>query len=92
MHSLLCLSAFAEGQQSPSAQAEAHEYLRTAALDKDLQLKILHNTMIAGIVLAHHAALATGNTARFDDVSVPLINPWVPRACDFEHRTKEPQT
>ncbi len=35
------LSAFPEGQQSTSAQAEAHEYLRTAALDKDLQLKIL---------------------------------------------------
>jgi hypothetical protein len=35
------LSAFLEGQQSTSAQAEVHEYLRTAALDKDLQLKIL---------------------------------------------------
>ncbi len=35
------LSAFLDGQQSTSAQAEVHEYLRTAALDQDLQLKIL---------------------------------------------------
>ncbi len=41
MHSLLSLSAFLEGQQSTSSQAEAHEYLRTAVLDKDLELKIL---------------------------------------------------
>ncbi|HMD96111.1 MAG TPA: type II toxin-antitoxin system VapC family toxin [Terriglobia bacterium] len=38
----------------------------------------LRDTMIAGFVLARHAALATGNTAHFDDLSVPLINPWVP--------------
>jgi len=36
----------------------------------------LRDTMIAGIVLAQHATLATRNTAHFDDVSVPLINPW----------------
>ena len=36
----------------------------------------LRDTMIAGIVLAQHAALATRNTAHFDNLSVPLINPW----------------
>jgi len=36
----------------------------------------IRDTMIAGIVMAHHAALATRNTAHFDDASVPLINPW----------------
>jgi hypothetical protein len=36
----------------------------------------LRDTMIAGIALARHAALATRNTAHFDDISVPLINPW----------------
>ena len=35
------LSAFVEGQQTASAQAEVAEFLRTASLDKDLQLKIL---------------------------------------------------
>ena len=37
----------------------------------------LRDTMIAGIVLAQHAALATRNTAHFDDVPVTFINPWV---------------
>ena len=32
--------------------------------------------VIAGIVLAQHATLATRNTAPFEDISVPLINPW----------------
>jgi toxin FitB len=36
----------------------------------------LRDTMIAGIVLAQHATLATRNTAHFEDISVPLINPW----------------
>jgi len=36
----------------------------------------LRDTMIAGIVLAQHASLATLNTAHFDDIPVTLINPW----------------
>lgn len=36
----------------------------------------LRDTMIAGIVLAQHATLATRNTAHFDDMSVPVVNPW----------------
>jgi toxin FitB len=36
----------------------------------------LRDIMIAGIVLAHHAALATRNLSHFDDLSVPLIDPW----------------
>ena len=36
----------------------------------------LRDTMIAGIVLAHHAILATRNTAHFEDISVPLVDPW----------------
>jgi predicted nucleic acid-binding protein len=34
------------------------------------------DTMIAGIVLATGAPLATRNTAHFADLSVPVINPW----------------
>jgi predicted nucleic acid-binding protein len=37
----------------------------------------LRDTMIAGIVLAQHAALATRNTSHFGDISTPLINPWI---------------
>jgi len=32
----------------------------------------LRDTIVAGIVLARHAALATGNTAHFDDLLVSL--------------------
>ena len=35
------------------------------------------DTMIAGIALARHATLATRNTSHFDDLSVPVINPWL---------------
>ncbi len=37
----------------------------------------LRDTMIAGIVLACHATLATRNTSHFEDLSVPVVNPWV---------------
>ena len=36
----------------------------------------LRDTMIAGIVLASQATLATRNTPHFADLSVPVINPW----------------
>jgi predicted nucleic acid-binding protein len=36
----------------------------------------LRDTMIAGIVLARHASLASRNVAHFDDISAPLIDPW----------------
>ena len=34
------------------------------------------DTMIAGIVIARHATLATRNVAHFPDLSSPVINPW----------------
>jgi predicted nucleic acid-binding protein len=37
----------------------------------------MRDTMIAGIVLACHATLATRNTSHFEDLSLPVINPWV---------------
>jgi toxin FitB len=39
----------------------------------------LRDTMIAGIALARHATLATRNVSRFEDLSVPVVNPWVHR-------------
>ena len=36
----------------------------------------LRDTMIAGIVLARHATLATRNTAHFSDASISLVDPW----------------
>ncbi len=37
----------------------------------------LRDTMIAGIVVARHATLATRNTVHFEDLSVPVVNPWL---------------
>jgi len=37
----------------------------------------LRDTMIAGIVTARNASLATRNLAIFENLSVPLINPWL---------------
>ncbi len=36
----------------------------------------LRDTMIAGVALARHAALATRNTTHFLDAGLALINPW----------------
>ena len=36
----------------------------------------LRDAMIAGIALARHATLATRNTRHFDDLSIPIQNPW----------------
>lgn len=36
----------------------------------------LRDTMIAGVVLASHATLATRNTSHFGDISAALIDPW----------------
>jgi predicted nucleic acid-binding protein len=36
----------------------------------------LRDTMIAGIVLGHHATLATRNVSHFRDISAPVIDPW----------------
>ncbi len=37
----------------------------------------LRDTMIAGIVLASHASLATRNVAHFADIPATVVNPWV---------------
>lgn len=37
----------------------------------------LRDTMIAGIALARSAALATRNTAHFDDLPLVIVNPWL---------------
>lgn len=34
------------------------------------------DTMIAGIVLASHATLATRNMKHFDDIAKSVVNPW----------------
>lgn len=36
----------------------------------------LRDTQIAGIALTRHATIATRNVRHFDDLSVPVVNPW----------------
>lgn len=36
----------------------------------------LRDTMIAGIVLANHAVLATRNLKHFEDIGKSVVNPW----------------
>jgi toxin FitB len=38
----------------------------------------VRDTMIAGIVLANRATLATRNTQHFEDLPLTVINPWKP--------------
>jgi hypothetical protein len=37
----------------------------------------LWDTMIAGMVLASHAVLATRNVTHLKDISSPVVNPWI---------------
>src|SRR5215470_10152532 len=37
----------------------------------------MRDCMLAGIVLAHHATLATRNVTYFSDISAKVVNPWV---------------
>jgi predicted nucleic acid-binding protein len=36
----------------------------------------LRDAMIAGIALSHRATLATRKTHRFEDLTIPIVNPW----------------
>ena len=36
----------------------------------------MRDTFIAGIAVARHATVATRNTRHFDDLPVPVVNPW----------------
>ena len=36
----------------------------------------MRDTQIAGIALARHAALATRNVRHFQDLKVPVVDPW----------------
>lgn len=37
----------------------------------------LRDTMIAGIAISHRATLATRNTRHFQNMPVPVVNPWL---------------
>jgi predicted nucleic acid-binding protein len=58
--------------------SEAAEHASTLMASRKIQgrPRELRDTMIAGIVLARNATLATRNLSHFDDVSAALVDPW----------------
>ena len=58
--------------------AAAHEAAELMAARQKRGTPVdMRDTMIAGIALAQKATLATRNTAHFEDLSVPVVNPWI---------------
>jgi predicted nucleic acid-binding protein len=58
-----------------SASAE-HAAQFFAAGQQNGRPRELRDTMIAGIVLANHATLATRNVKHFADIAKWVVNPW----------------
>ncbi len=64
------IAVFDEEAARLAAQLAAHRQRKSRVGE-------LRDTMIAGIVMAHHASFATRNVAHFADISATIINPWV---------------
>ncbi len=65
------------GRIAPFDAAAAHEAAELMAVRRNKGTPVdMRDTMIAGIALAHRATLATRNTAHFEDLSIPVVNPW----------------
>jgi toxin FitB len=66
-----------EGRLLQFDHAAAEETaLLMAARHRTGRLGELRDSMIAGIALAQRATLATRNVRHFDDVAVPVVDPW----------------
>ena len=77
LHSFRALREKLEGRIALFDELAAEE---TAELMAERQKRgiprDLRDTMIAGIVLAHRATLATRNVSHFADLSTKVVNPW----------------
>ncbi len=58
---------------SQAAERAAHLAAERKRLGQPVDIR---DTFIAGIAIAHGAALATRNTRHFADLPVPVVNPW----------------
>jgi predicted nucleic acid-binding protein len=58
---------------SDAAQQAAELHAQRKAKGRPGELR---DTMIAGIVLASHATLATRNVKHFEEIASSLVNPW----------------
>jgi predicted nucleic acid-binding protein len=59
--------------------SQAAEYAAQLAVDRKQRGRPvdIRDTFIAGIAIARRATIATRNLRHFDDVSVPVVNPWL---------------
>jgi predicted nucleic acid-binding protein len=57
------------------AAAEAATTLAAERQRKGRQIDV-RDTQIAGVALARRAAIATRNAKHFDDLSIPIVDPW----------------
>jgi toxin FitB len=57
------------------AAAEAAATLAAERQRKGRQIDV-RDTQIAGVALARRAAIATRNAKHFDDLSIPIVDPW----------------
>ena len=74
------LSEDLEGRVLDFDQASAERAATLAAVRQRSGRPVdFRDTQIAGIALARHGTLATRNTKHFEDLSVPVINPWEAR-------------
>lgn len=67
IHRRICVFGEAAARQAAALAADRQERGRPGEI---------RDTMIAGIVLAQNATLATRNTAHFSDISAKVVNPW----------------
>jgi toxin FitB len=66
-----------ENRILPFDQAAAEEAAPLmAARQRSGRSAELRDTMIAGIAIAQRATLATRNVRHFDDLKVPVVDPW----------------
>jgi toxin FitB len=73
----LMLKSMIEGRiASFDAEAGLHAAELMAQRKRKGRPAEVRDTMIAGIVLANRATLATRNTQHFEDLPVTVINPW----------------
>jgi toxin FitB len=66
-----------EDRVLPFDQAAAEEAAILMATRQHLgRMGEVRDTMIAGIALSQRATVATRNVRHFDDLSIPVVNPW----------------
>ncbi len=73
----LALEEILEGRVLPFDEASAMASADIAAKRRRKGITVdMRNTQIAGIAVAKRSTLATRNTKDFQELTVPMINPW----------------